>query len=150
MMTLMTGIFDVVMDQRKIVDEFHGCRGGHCLRRISSHRLAAKKAKSRTNEFSRFSGARTVMLILPAHMIAQYIAEKGRAILNGIPQLKLHCAAIRCEGPWQALFHAHGNEPILTAKKTDCQLRMPADSSTKLDETPSARYNYQFDIKSAD
>jgi hypothetical protein len=68
-MALAASIFDIVMDQGKIVDELYGRSGGYGLRRITTHRLAAEKAKNGTNELARFFAARMPPLILPAQMI---------------------------------------------------------------------------------
>jgi hypothetical protein len=51
-MTFAASIFNIVMDQREIVDEFDGCGGGHYLRCITSHCLATKKAKGGADEFA--------------------------------------------------------------------------------------------------
>jgi hypothetical protein len=69
-MTLIASVFDIIMDQRKIVDELDGCGSRHYLRRVTSHHLTTKKAKGRANKFARFSVTGMSMLILPAHMIS--------------------------------------------------------------------------------
>jgi hypothetical protein len=68
-MALIARIFDIVMDQGEIVDELDCCCSRYSLSRITTHRLAAQKAKGGTCEFAGFPAARMPIFILPAHMI---------------------------------------------------------------------------------
>jgi hypothetical protein len=68
------------------------------------------------------------VLILPAHMISQDITKRRWTALDDFFQLDSHRIAIGWESLRQATSCAHRGQPILTARKTDCQLGAPADS----------------------
>jgi hypothetical protein len=70
------------MDERKIMDEFYGCRRRQYSSCVSSYRLTTEKMEDGTDELAHLTLASRILAVLPSDMISQDIAKRWRGSVN--------------------------------------------------------------------